>query len=229
MDQTYKSFSHNGLQLPENPGKWIEDLHKPAWDAYFMGMVFLAAMRSPDQETKQGCVIVDWPSKAVLGTGYNGHPRNALPYSDNLIGRQNCRDNEVESLRTSGAQIIELPTKRPDKYPYMVHADTNAAVACQGASNHAVVYLPMPPCEVCLGVLANMPRILVRRIVYLEHRDLPNTFNLARHLPHIEFEQYTGQHPAEVLMNAAIYAMLRTTAGQALSVNSTKTYAGGTK
>lgn len=184
--------------LPENPAQWIEDLGQPDWDAYFMSMVFMAAMRSPDQETKVGCVIVDWPTKDIIGTGYNGHPRNA----------------------TAG-----LPTKRPGKYGCMVHADLNAALRCHGKiSTHAVVYLPMPPCEVCLGAIANMPLVAVKRVVHLEYRSYPEAERMFKHLPHIELEQYRGPHPAEWLERAAIYARVRTLHGQNLSVGSTRTY-----
>jgi deoxycytidylate deaminase len=58
-----------------NPIAWVAGQKKPSWDNYFMAMTFLAAMRSPDRQTKQGAVIVDWDSKTILGIGYNGHPR----------------------------------------------------------------------------------------------------------------------------------------------------------
>ncbi|MGE5607977.1 MAG: deoxycytidylate deaminase [Bacillota bacterium] len=192
------STTLSNLTLPADPAAWIEDLEQPDWDSYFMSMVFMAAMRSPDQETKQGCIVVDWPTKDIIGTGYNGHPRKS----------------------TAG-----LPTRRPDKYPCMVHADLNAALRCHGKiSTHAVVYLPMPPCEVCLGAIANMPLVAVKRIVYLEYRQFPNTEMLLRHLPHITCEQYQGPHPAEWLEKAAIYARIRSQHGPALSVGSTRTY-----
>lgn len=219
----------NQLQLPENPARWIEDLQKPTWDAYFLSIVFLAAMRSPDQETKQGCVIVDWNTKVVLGTGYNGHPRGTVAYAERelLAPAYFATPLGIAGAKASGLTVKEAPTKRPGKYPFMVHADLNAALNCRGTSDHAVCYLPMPPCEVCLGTLANLPTIRINRIVYLESRDFPNTIAVARHLPHIKFEKYQGQHPAEVLMNAATYALLRSTKGKELSANSTTTYVGG--
>ena len=216
------------LTLPQFPAIWIETLAKPSWDAYFMSMVFLAAMRSPDQETKQGCVLVDWDTKTILGTGYNGHPRGAVDYCDNPFSGM-CYPNaeQLKRFQDGGVEGIHiLPTKRPDKYPFMVHADSNAAVNCRGTSNNAICYLPMPPCEVCLGIMANLPTVRIKRIVYLEDRNFPNTVALAKHLPHITFEKYKGQHPAEVLINAATYAMLRTSQGAELSKNSTTTYTG---
>ena len=213
------------MTLPANPIRWIESLDRPTWDAYFMAMVFLVATRSPDQETKQGCVIVDWNSKLVLSTGYNGHPRGSVLYLQDEAGNTHYPSGNAASGLLGNVQIHELPTKRPGKYACMVHADTNAAVNCNGRrSDNAVVYLPMPPCEMCLGVLANMSDVKVRRIVYLEHRDFPNTFQLLKHLPHITFEKYQGPHPAEVLEIAATYSRLRTQSGVELSKNSATTY-----
>ena len=206
------------------PERWIHDLERPAWDQYFMGMVFLAAMRSHDQQTKQGCVIVDWATKTILGTGYNGHPRG----SQKQVVDTSCWPPIVEdlpTLRAGGIKPDGTLQCKPDKYACMVHADTNAVVnAAAGRSDNAVMYLPMPPCETCLGVMANMPFVKIHRIVYLEDRDLPNTEWLLRFLPHIRLEKYTGPNPAEVLLNAAAYVHLRLTQSQALSAKSATTY-----
>lgn len=201
------------LALPTNGAEWIAGLGIPSWDAYFMGLVFLVAMRSPDQETKQGCVIADWDSKLVMGTGYNGFPRGSVEAEYIL---------PLEDRRV----MMGLPTKRPDKYFCMVHADSNACVNCRGTSDNAVAYLPMPPCEVCLGIMANMAQVKIRRIVYLEERTFPNTQRLLNHLPHIKLEKYTGPNPSDVLIQAAQYAQLRTTKGAELSLGSTKSYTG---
>lgn len=53
-----------------------------SWDQYFMGMVHLTAMRSPDQSTKIGAVIVG-EDRTVLSCGYNG-PVRGLRESSNL-------------------------------------------------------------------------------------------------------------------------------------------------
>jgi dCMP deaminase len=203
------------------PERWIHDLERPAWDQYFMGMVFLAAMRSHDQQTKQGCVIVDWDTRTVLGTGFNGHPRGSqAPQTQPNIGV-----SQLPTLREGSPRSDGIIQGKPDKYSCMVHADTNAVVnAAAGRSDNAVMYLPMPPCETCLGILANMPFVKIRRIVYLEDRDLPNTRWLLEYLPHIRLEKYTGPNPAEVLLNAAAYVQLRLTQSQALSAKSATTY-----
>lgn len=214
----------NQMSKMESPAEWICNLGRPDWDAYFMAMVFLVATRSPDQETKVGCVIVDWDTKLVLGTGYNGHPRNAGVVAVGHDRRWSISEAAAPAHEAQGCKIERLPTSRPDKYPFMIHADINALTNCHGKSSNAVVYLPMPPCEVCLRSLANHPSIHVKRIVFLEYRVYPNTERLLEHLPEIRCEQYKGPHPAEWLMNAAKYATLRTEHGAALSVGSTTSY-----
>ena len=69
------SLLQTQILLPEQPVQWVAGLARPSWDAFFMMQVFSYLLRSPDQQTKQGAVIVDWPTKTILGAGYNGHPR----------------------------------------------------------------------------------------------------------------------------------------------------------
>ena len=72
---------------------------RPTWDEYYMGMARYASTRSHDSKTKVGCVIVGSPN-IVVGVGYNGF----------------C----------SGVKEEDLPTTRPGKYPFIVHAEANA-------------------------------------------------------------------------------------------------------
>jgi len=197
--------------LSADPKQWIANLPKPSWDEFFLGLAMFYAIRSPDQETKQGCVIVDWDTKTQIGAGFNGHPAGHSP-----------------TVGWGVVAAVDLPTKRPEKYFCMVHADANAAISARGTSQNAVVYLPMQPCEVCLGLLNNLKLrdIRVRRIVYLEHRTFPKTMELSAFLPEISIELYRGLHPAIALENAATYARIRTQHGVELSKASTTTYAG---
>ena len=71
----------------------------PSWDNYFLGQALLLSQRSPDIQTKCGCVIVN-KNNQVIGQGYNGFPR--------------------------GLKDDELPNTRPDKYPWMIHAEVNS-------------------------------------------------------------------------------------------------------
>ena len=102
-------------------------MNRPTWDEYFMGMAHYASIRSHDSETKVGCVIVGSPN-VIVGVGYNGF---------------------CTSVRED-----DLPTTRPDKYPFMVHAEANAV------SNLVVkqidyykTYITHLPCATCAKLL----------------------------------------------------------------------------
>lgn len=93
-----------------------------SWDAYFLQMAFTSSLRSPDIETKCGCVIANEERK-IVGVGYNGFPKG-LP------------DNA-------------LPNKRPSKYPWMVHAERNAVLNLTQPGNNCTAYVSMKPCWDC--------------------------------------------------------------------------------
>ena len=100
---------------------------RPTWDEYFMGMARYASTRSHDSQTKVGCVIVGSPN-IVVGVGYNGF----------------C----------SGVKEEDLPTTRPGKYPFIVHAEANAVsnlVVRQIDSYKA--YITHLPCANCAKLL----------------------------------------------------------------------------
>jgi dCMP deaminase len=72
----------------------------PPWDDYFMTMVYLAAMRSKDNKTHIGAVIVG-PNNEVRSTGYNSFVRGL---NDKVLARQEA----------------------PEKYFWFEHAERNA-------------------------------------------------------------------------------------------------------
>lgn len=72
----------------------------PNWDDYFMTMAYLVAMKSKDESTHIGAVVVG-PDKEVRSTGYNSFPRGL---NDKLPSRQ----------------------ERPEKYFWFEHAERNA-------------------------------------------------------------------------------------------------------
>ena len=92
-----------------------------------MGMAYYASVRSHDSETKVGCVIVGSPN-VVVGVGYNGF----------------CTNVKEE----------DLPTTRPEKYPFIVQAEANAIsnlVVKQIDSYKA--YITHLPCANCAKLL----------------------------------------------------------------------------
>jgi dCMP deaminase len=150
---------------------------RPDWDQWFLALVQLIAQRSIDAETKVGCVIVDTKTKLILGTGYNGFPRD-----------------------TDG-----LPNKKPDKYPYMVHAEANALLNCGLYSNDATIYLSIPPCENCLGLLINSSHVKIRRIIFLKERNFPHAKKILDNTKaNIALIKYVGESPSTLLQRASV-------------------------
>jgi len=99
------------------------------WDEYFGYFCQVASMRSDDAETKLGSVIVDKLNK-VVSIGYNNTPRKT-----------------------------KLPKTRPQKYPYMIHAEENAILNCHSIDrlNGCRVYiLKLAPCSRCAGQLCQV-------------------------------------------------------------------------
>lgn len=88
------------------------------------------AKESHDSETKVGAILINYNTGAILATGYNGFVRSA--------------PDEI------------LPTTRPDKYKYIVHAEQNLICNCarHGISmNSCIVVCTMSPCEMCMRLL----------------------------------------------------------------------------
>jgi len=107
----------------------IDDDYAPDdWDNIFFSEAVLWSRRSHDSQTQCGCVLVK--NKTSIATGYNGFMRDINDRA--------------------------LPSARPDKYPFMIHAEANAIYNCvrQGKSTlGARAYVTAPPCTVCLQML----------------------------------------------------------------------------
>lgn len=106
------------------------DAHnRPSWDEYFLDIAALAAKRSHDIETQVGCVLVR--ENRIIGVGYNGFCRNTKDH--------------------------DLPKVRPDKYPFIVHAEQNAIVNSFGPSlnchSDITAYITHYPCTTCAKLL----------------------------------------------------------------------------
>lgn len=96
------------------------------WDSYFMSLVYLVAMKSKDESTKLGAVIVG-PDKEIRSTGYNSFPRR-------------IKDNKPERQ------------ERPEKYYWFAHAERNAIdnAARMGLSlKNCRMYTQGIPCMDC--------------------------------------------------------------------------------
>jgi len=117
---------------------------RPSWNDHFLAQAFVTSLRSPDAQTKCGCVLVDTPTKIILGQGYNGFPR--------------------------GISDSELPTTRPKKYPWMIHAEVNAILNCSRRPENSTAYITTSPCFNCLLM---MWQAGVKEVVYATNGSRP--------------------------------------------------------
>lgn len=101
-------------------------MNRPDWVDYFLGLAIVVSQRSHDAQTKHGCIITD-SNNRILGLGYNGFPRGL---SDSL-----------------------LPNLRPDKYPWMIHAERNALSNCTIRPDNGIAYVTGQCCNDCIMAL----------------------------------------------------------------------------
>lgn len=112
----------------------------PNWDEFYMGLCFMFASGSKDPSTQHGSIVVDGYNRP-MGWGYNGTSRKI---SDNQIS-----------------------WKRPEKYPFIVHAEENAVSHCPSwtydSLDNFVAYITGMPCPQCMKMLVNKG---LRKVVY---------------------------------------------------------------
>jgi dCMP deaminase len=110
------------------------------WDEYFINIANAVRLKSKDQSTKIGAVIVG-NGNEIVSTGYNSFPRGI---NDNLPERQ----------------------ERPEKYYWMAHAEINSilnAVRIGVSTNNCTMYMSCTlPCPECARAIINAG---IRKIV----------------------------------------------------------------
>lgn len=105
-------------------------MERPTKIQNWMDQAVAVSARSHDAETKVGAVLVKNDSGAVIAQGYNGFVRGA---DDNM-----------------------LPRVRPDKYPYMVHAEQNLIANCarHGINmDNTTLVITLSPCTSCMRLM----------------------------------------------------------------------------
>lgn len=115
-----------------------------------MDLAAVVAERSHDTETKVGAVIVNNKSGAIMATGYNGFVR--------------------------GANDAILPTTRPDKYEFILHAEQNLIANCarHGISMEGCALVcTMSPCKLCMRLMMNcgITKVVAREL-YKDFNDI---------------------------------------------------------
>lgn len=108
----------------------------PCFDDYYMGLCFFIAARSKDPSTQHGAIIVD-QNNIPLGWGYNGTP-------------QRIQDRDID-------------WRRPEKYPFIIHAESNAIDHSRADLNGGTIYVTGMPCIECAKRIVSRK---IRRIVY---------------------------------------------------------------
>ena len=132
---------------------------RPTKNQNYMDMAEVIAERSHDAETKVGAVLINNASGAILATGYNGFVR--------------------------GANDSILPTARPDKYEYILHAEQNliANSARHGISMaNCSLVCTLSPCKLCMRMLLNCG---VTKVIA---KDLYKDFNEITQMQDIQVE-----------------------------------------
>lgn len=99
---------------------------RPNWIDYFLGLAKVVSKRSHDIHTQHGCVITDKQHR-ILGVGYNGFPK--------------------------GMDDSTLPTSRPEKYHWMIHAERNALSNCVIRPDNGIAYITGQSCNDCIMAL----------------------------------------------------------------------------
>ena len=106
----------------------LQSQEPTSWETSFLLSAALWSKRSHDSQTQCGAVLVK--DKRIISTGYNGF--------------------------ISGIDDSVLPRERPEKYPFMIHAEANAVynAAKNGVSTvDSDCYVTAVPCLSCLQML----------------------------------------------------------------------------
>ena len=128
-------------------------MNRPSWQQTFITIANIIAQRSRDSHTKVGCVLIN--NNCIIGTGYNGDPRN-FRYKFNW--------------------------DTSEKYDYVIHAEMNAIANAvyNGAGNsikNSEIYLTLSPCNRCILMLIQFG---IKKIYYLkEYKDFELTKKIA--------------------------------------------------
>lgn len=118
-----------------DPGKVLD---RPDWDDWLMTLAFVVSQRSCDPSTKHGAILSN-NKHQILGVGYNGFPR--------------------------GGDDCSLPTSRPLKYGYIIHAETNCVINSQNLmmSGDYAMHITGMPCSSCMLLMIQSG---IKNIIY---------------------------------------------------------------
>lgn len=102
------------------------EIPKLDWVQFYIGLAFAVSQKSPDAQTKHGCVITDQQNRP-LSFGYNGFPR--------------------------GVDDSDIPNIRPQKYKWCFHSECNAVANCEHRPENGIAYVTGQCCNNCIYTL----------------------------------------------------------------------------
>lgn len=116
------------------------------WNKYFLNLAANVALKSKDESSKIGVVIVG-PGHEIRSTGYNGFPRGM---------------NDDDPAKQA----------RPMKYKYFEHAERNAiynAARFGAPVEGCTMYCLWPPCSDCARAIiqAGIVKLVVNQGIFL--------------------------------------------------------------
>ena len=123
---------------------------RPTWDAYFMRLADLAALRSNCMKRRVGCVIVK--DNRVVATGYNGTPRNLT----------NCNEGGCPRCNQGHGSGAALSTC------LCLHAEENALLEAgreRTSGDLSILYCNTCPCLTCSIKIVQSG---IRQVVYAQ-------------------------------------------------------------
>lgn len=131
-----------------------DPMNRPGWDEYFTRIASVVATRSHDEQTQVGCVVVD-RDRRIRATGYNGFP--------------------------PGFPDDALPKTRPEKYPFMVHAELNAIASSNQSLKRCTLYCTHSPCGNCVkAIITTGIERVVFRTAYTDWEESRKLLDLGR-------------------------------------------------
>ncbi len=145
---------------------------RPNWDAYFMRLADLAALRSNCMKRRVGCVIAR--DKRVIATGYNGTPRHMT----------NCNEGGCPRCNNGNGSGAALSTC------LCLHAEENALLESgrDRIGDNAVLYCNTCPCLTCSVKIVQSG---IKEVVYSLDYSMDDTSSKVLKAGGVILRQYT--------------------------------------
>ncbi|MEN2495406.1 MAG: hypothetical protein MHMPM18_000041 [Marteilia pararefringens] len=165
-------------------------------DIYFLKLADAISKKSPDPNTKVGCVVGDHRSRILLSSGFNDFPKLKSDYRE---------INKFPNWNRSSDDWLDT------KYPYVIHAEVRAIIDCLKSGRHTAscgesvvgnsipssesgltLYTTLFPCNDCAKVMIESR--IISRVVYSSDKYHDKEFSKAsRRLFEMAGIEYVGK------------------------------------